>query len=256
MTPSPSKPCAKGREGAGQGSSWVAPALAQLWHSLAAPGCRCRLAQHFQHAVLLLQSSRAASLGRAQAAEGAISRKNKCFKKKTKKTPHNHKPQNICSRLSCLAQPRRSCWRWFPLGSTSSQVHLREAERKNLFPKPQILHPSISWDHTFLFLILSCALGTAPRPPGVTQVQLQREHRAGSPSPPQISPDAPRCVQGSPRLTGSCRPGWRPGRPPPRRPPGRSGCCSPGPPRGKSPQSPPSPPGSPATPSWRTPGRL
>lgn len=102
----------------------------------------------------------------------------------------------------------------------------------------------------------SRAPGTAPRPPGVTQVQLQREQGScaapGSHSPPKI---LPKSVLGSSGLTGSCRPGWPPGRPPPRRPSERSGCCSPGPPRGKSPQSPPSPPGSPATPSWRRPGR-
>lgn len=240
----------------------MAPGLAQLWHSLAAPGCRCRLAQHFQHAVLLLQSNRAASLGRAEAAEGAISRK----KKKIKKKKPNPQPQ--ASKHLLQAQlPRPAQEELLEMVSSGIQVkpsplelpqhHPGEGSREEkLFQKPQILHPSAGITPSSSSAT-SWAPGTAPRPPGVTQVQLQREQGScaapGSQSPPKI---LPRSVLGSSRLTGSCRPGWPPGRPSPRRPPERSGWCPPGPPRGKSPQSPPSPSGSPATPSWRRPGRL
>lgn len=101
VTPAPPRPT--GREGAGQGSSSMAEGarswlLAQLCHCqglLAAPGGRCRLA-HFQHPVLLLQQQS------CEFRQSSSSRR--CYFQKKNPQPQ---PSNICSRLSCLAQPRR-----------------------------------------------------------------------------------------------------------------------------------------------------
>lgn len=101
VTPAPPSPT--GREGAGQGSSSMAEGarswlLAQLCHCqgpLAAPGGRCRLA-HFQHPVLLLQQQS------CEFRQSSSSRR--CYFQKKNPQPQ---PSNICSRLSCLAQPRR-----------------------------------------------------------------------------------------------------------------------------------------------------
>lgn len=81
---------------------------------LAAPGSSYRLAQHFQHPVLLLQQQS------CKFRQGSSSSRRCYFQKKTPQP----QASNICSGLSCLAQPRRlspgrSCCssRMVPLGS-------------------------------------------------------------------------------------------------------------------------------------------
>lgn len=262
VTPSPSKPPSHG-----EGRGWAGLQLRGTGSgtALALPGSTWLQVQ--AGTTFPACSASAPEQQSCEFRQGRGSRR--CYfqkKKKIKKKKPNPQPQ--ASKHLLQAQlPRPAQEELLEMVSSGIQVkpsplelpqhHPGEGSREEkLFQKPQILHPSAGITPSSSSAT-SWAPGTAPRPPGVTQVQLQREQGScaapGSQSPPKI---LPRSVLGSSRLTGSCRPGWPPGRPSPRRPPERSGWCPPGPPRGKSPQSPPSPSGSPATPSWRRPGRL
>lgn len=111
VTPAPPSPCPTGRKGLGRAPApWQRVPGPGCWHSSAtARACWQHLGEgagwHISSIQCFCSSSRAASLGRAAAAEGAISRK---------KT-HNHNPQTSAPGSAASPSPGglspgRSCW--------------------------------------------------------------------------------------------------------------------------------------------------
>lgn len=145
---------ARGREGAGQGSSSMAEgprpgtALPLPGPSGSTWGQVQALAQHFQHPVLLLQQQS------CELRQGSDSRR--CYFQKKK--PHNHNPQTSALGTATSPSPGglspgRSCWssQMVPSRTKVKRVHLsspssilsKEAEEQLVhapFPKQQILH--------------------------------------------------------------------------------------------------------------------